>query len=302
MQHAERSGWLCVCGGVSVHLVLGCLYLWGNITTAVTSHLRIYDDSITYQDTLLVFATALGVQGCTMLLGGLVERRYGARTTVLAGGYTLTLGTFLSATATSLTEILFYDGVMFGVGMGLAYTAPITCASKWMPSRKGLVTGCIVAGFGFGAFVFGFLSSGILNPEGFDLPEGSAGGRGYFSPDSPVPSRVPRLFVTLGCCYFVLVSFAGWCLKEPSDAEEAEIAAAQLQLDELQLGGQHEKLSLNDPSSSPGTGMAVNPLLKSAYQAAAQSDSQHSNADADTQPHSHTVTQARHLRPALAAG
>ena len=117
MQHAERSGWLCVCGGVSIHLVLGCLYLWGNITTAVTSHLRIYDDSITYQDTLLVFATALGVQGCTMLLGGLVERRYGARTTVLAGGYTLTLGTFLSATATSLTEILFYDGVMFGVGM-----------------------------------------------------------------------------------------------------------------------------------------------------------------------------------------
>ena len=217
-----HPGWLCVAGGVSVHLVLGTLYLWGNITTAVTAHLRKYDPTVTYQQTLLVYATALGVQGCFMLFGGLLERRFGARKTVLLGGYILSLGTFLASTTTSLVEIMVYQGVFFGVGLGICYTAPITCAVKWLPHRKGFVTGCIVAGFGFGAFVFGLLSSSIVNPGNENLPETSSG-RGYFPPDSDVPNRVPALFRTLAGCYVALVSFSGWCLREPTEAEEAEI-------------------------------------------------------------------------------
>jgi len=49
--------------GVLIHLCLGTLYLWGNITVSVTSYLRQYDASITYNDTILVYAMALGFQG-----------------------------------------------------------------------------------------------------------------------------------------------------------------------------------------------------------------------------------------------
>jgi glucose uptake protein GlcU len=58
-----------ILGGTLVHLVIGTIYVWGNITTAVTAHLRSFDSSITYSQTLVVYATAIGVQGFTLLLG-----------------------------------------------------------------------------------------------------------------------------------------------------------------------------------------------------------------------------------------
>jgi hypothetical protein len=51
-----------VIGGFLIHVVLGTLYLWGNITTAVTSYIRRYENTVTYNQTLSVFASALFAQ------------------------------------------------------------------------------------------------------------------------------------------------------------------------------------------------------------------------------------------------
>lgn len=66
------KGWRTVLGGFIIHLVLGTLYIWGNITNVVTSYLRRFDDSITYNDTLTVYATALGFQGSVFLISLIV--------------------------------------------------------------------------------------------------------------------------------------------------------------------------------------------------------------------------------------
>lgn len=49
------------------------------------------------------------------------------------------------------------QGVMFGCGFGIAYTVPFSCAAKWLPSRKGLLTGIVISGIGVGAAVFRLL-------------------------------------------------------------------------------------------------------------------------------------------------
>ena len=64
--------WKNVLGGFLIHLVLGTLYIWANVTSAVTSYLRKFDESISYNDTLAVYAAALAAQGATMYLGGLL--------------------------------------------------------------------------------------------------------------------------------------------------------------------------------------------------------------------------------------
>lgn len=269
-----------------MHLVLGTLYLFANMTTAVTSHLRRFDPSITYQKTLLCFATALGAQGCTMLVGGLLEKRYGARKTVLFGGYILVLGTLLASTATSLAELIVYNGIMFGIGLGICYSAPITCACKFLPNRKGTVTGSIVAGFGLGAFIFGLVSTSLLNPHHLNVSDyPDERDAAYFASDSEVAENVPKTFLTLGVCYFFLVSFAGYCLREPTEAEEAEILSAATSL--------HDRVSLNENSTSgsPRTnsrffhhvddGAAINPLAAQTYQKTSLADtSTHSDTDA----------------------
>lgn len=57
-------------GGFVMHLALGTMYTFGNATSYLTSHLRKYDPSITYQHMLLVFALQIVGQATTMFLGG----------------------------------------------------------------------------------------------------------------------------------------------------------------------------------------------------------------------------------------
>ena len=42
--------------------------------------------------------------------------------------------------------------VLFGSGIGLAYTAPMVAGWSWFPRRKGFVNGCVLAAFGSGGF------------------------------------------------------------------------------------------------------------------------------------------------------
>jgi hypothetical protein len=36
---------------------------------------------------------------------------------------------------------------------------------QWLPDKKGLVNGLVVAGFGGGAFIFDFVQTAYLNPS-----------------------------------------------------------------------------------------------------------------------------------------
>jgi hypothetical protein len=62
MNRNSYEGIKSVVGGFLIHIVLGTLYLWGNITTAVTSYIRRYENTVTYNQTLSVFASALFAQ------------------------------------------------------------------------------------------------------------------------------------------------------------------------------------------------------------------------------------------------
>ena len=79
-----------------------------------------------------------------------MEAKFGSKLTVFIGGSFLSIGTFSSAFCKSLNWTIFTYGCLFGAGIGISYSAPIVCSVKWMPARKGLVTGIIVAGFGSG--------------------------------------------------------------------------------------------------------------------------------------------------------
>jgi len=215
-----------VIGGFCIHLVLGTLYCWASITPAITAYLRGYDDSLTYHDTLLVYAAALGTQGIFMLIGGLLETKLGPRTTIIIGGGVIVAGTFLAATCTSLNNFIFADGVMFGMGMGITYTAPITCAIKWLPQKKGMVTGTIVAGFGGGALIFNQIASAILNPHN-EKPDLSLPSGLYFRSDSSVAHRVPFCFTILGIIYTMLFVTGVLLTRNPTQDEQPLIPVAR---------------------------------------------------------------------------
>lgn len=238
------KGWITVLGGFLIHLVLGSLYVWANITSAVTSYLRQYQPELTYDDTIKVYAGALAAQGCTMLLGGIITQRIGPKLCCFFGASILISGTLLASFSQTFVEIFLCQGIMLGLGIGLCYTAPISASVKWMPKRKGLVTGIIVGGFGCGAFVFGFIATSVVNPNHVNV-ESSGTNKGYFPPNSEVVERVPLMFLVLTFAYIVCMG-AGCCLlSEPTHEEIPSVADESKILNPLRIksGGYHAAAS-----------------------------------------------------------
>lgn len=234
-------------GGFLIELSLGSLYVWGNVTNSVTSHLRKYDPDLTYHDTNMVFGASLGVIGISMVAGGLLERFISSPYIALLGGYTACLAMYLAGLSRSLTELILTQGVLFGVGFGVAFAAPVSCAVRWDPSRKGLITGLVTSGLGCGSFVFGFVANAIVNPlsENVDM---SGTYEGFFPPNSDVARRVPLMYSVLALIYTCLVS-AGFLLMQDRGAEDAAAVAAAASTGYELTGLDHSMSSASSVSS-----------------------------------------------------
>jgi OFA family oxalate/formate antiporter-like MFS transporter len=78
--------------------------------------------------------------------------RYGPRIMVATGGVLAGLSWIIDANAHSI-EMLYFGGVVAGVGAGIVYGTCIGNALKWFSGRRGLAAGLTSAGFGAGAAI-----------------------------------------------------------------------------------------------------------------------------------------------------
>ena len=135
-----------------------------------------------------------------MTCSGHLEEMIGLTGTLMLGSFLLTTGVFLTSftikTSVFLTFLTY--GLLFGLGLALAYAPPMGVAMKWFPRNKGLVNGVIVGGFGMGAFVFNQIQSAYLNPDNKPLDKD-----GYFSDDA-ILDRVPSTFLMLASIYGII--------------------------------------------------------------------------------------------------
>ena len=79
----------------------------------------------------------------------------------------------------------------------MCYMVPLICGWEWFPENKGLVTGCILGGYGFGSFIFSQISTKLVNPDNAS-PEANPDSDSdvdFYGPD--VADRVPMMIRTL---------------------------------------------------------------------------------------------------------
>uniref|UniRef100_A0A7S2X974 Major facilitator superfamily (MFS) profile domain-containing protein n=1 Tax=Lotharella oceanica TaxID=641309 RepID=A0A7S2X974_9EUKA len=213
-------GWVVACAGFFMHLCLGTMYCWGAFTPYITSYLRKYNPHLTYNDTIIVFMLIPAAQTVGMPIGGTLMTKIGPRYTALIGCWIMAFGVFVSAFATTVFQTTLTYGIIYGLGMGMAYMCPIACGFKWLPTYKGLLSGIVVTGFGLGGAIFNIIGAAICNP-------GNKAANPYFGDD--VADNVPRLYMTLGCIYAACTSIGALLLRDPTaeDLRELRIAAPQ---------------------------------------------------------------------------
>jgi OFA family oxalate/formate antiporter-like MFS transporter len=120
----------------------------------------------------LAFSLAICFLGIAAAWGGINLAKYGPRKLAMLGGALFGCGYLIAALALHLHWLwLWYAGygVIGGIGLGLGYVTPVATAAKWFPDKKGLVTGMVVMGFGFGAL----LMSKVLAPALVSLTHGN---------------------------------------------------------------------------------------------------------------------------------
>jgi len=196
--------WVVTAAGTAVNLCLGILYAWSVWKAAlVPADPALYGTAMSGKNEGWTFLSdaegtwAYAICGLTfalfMIPGGRIQDRYGPKAGATLGGLCLASGCVLAGLMKSYLGLLVGFGVLGGIGMGLGYAAATPAAVKWFhASRRGLVVGLVVAGYGAAAIYIAPLARYLIAEHGLT---GS--------------------FVGLGALFAVVVVVAGQLLTPP---------------------------------------------------------------------------------------
>lgn len=161
---SPARGAVCVLGGCLAHLILGTMYCWGNFLSYAPSSLLFFDGLVRpgiTPDAIQVLPVALIALNLGMPIGAKVNKKVGPRFTTLIGCILMVLGTYLASFQTRLLPFMMFYSVLSGLGVGMGYSTPMIAGWSWFPERKGLINGLTLFGFGFGAFIFNKVGTGL---------------------------------------------------------------------------------------------------------------------------------------------
>ncbi|MCK5594550.1 OFA family MFS transporter [bacterium] len=163
-EKANTHRWLVVISGVLIIMCLGVAYAWGVFLMPIAKEFGWGrgETSLAVSILLLVFSVF-------MVVGGILEKRYGARLTASVGGIFVCLGWVLAYFTQSLWWLYISYGVLAGIGTGLGYLPAISTGVKWFPDKRGLVTGIVIFGFGFGAAFLAPLAARFIELYGWRI-------------------------------------------------------------------------------------------------------------------------------------
>lgn len=164
---AEKGRWVLVILGMAINLCLGSIYSWSVFVGPLTEYFtRTLGEQVTASEILMPFSVFLACFALAMPLTGRSLDRYGPRPIIIAGGILTGLGWLLASMVTSVQMLYVMYGVIGGLGVGIAYGAPVAVAARWFPDRCGLAVGLVLLGFGFSAFVTANLAGSLISSFG----------------------------------------------------------------------------------------------------------------------------------------
>eukprot|EP01134_Creolimax_fragrantissima_P007476 CFRG7476T1 len=193
--------WILVVAAVLVQLCIGSLYAWSVFNVPIEEEFGLVSGTAAN-----TFYISVGFFGLSAALLGPVLERKGPRPMLLFSSTMLFAGMLLAGLGCHVKNIglvYFGYGVVGGIGFGASYITPVSPMQKWFPSKKGLLSGLAVCGFGGGSIASAQAQKELIKTVG-----------------------LPLTFVILGAVYFcVMIPMAFVLRTPPSDYVEPETAA-----------------------------------------------------------------------------
>ncbi|CAD8105092.1 unnamed protein product [Paramecium primaurelia] len=206
------KGFLSIFGGFLTHLVTGAFYFWGNISMNVSSYYRFngYPDietkTVSAVFPAIYFGIAIGSQ-----FGIHLARRFGHKL-ISVVNMLCYCASMYAATYSNFYFFVFFQGLLPGVFIGIEYLIPVDNALKFFPSKKGMVTGLILCGFGFTPLVFNPILQKLLNPDNI-LPV-----NGYYPED--VAENLMKSLRIVTTIYLVLGLIGAFLMQSINQSDD----------------------------------------------------------------------------------
>lgn len=156
--------WVILAAAILTNLSLGAGYAWSVFQKALLEANA--DKGWVQAQTSLAFSISFAMVPVGMIIFGPKVDSLGPKKFVFLGGVLFGLGMFATGFATSLPVLYLTYGVVLGLGIGAAYGAATSVASKWFPDKKGLAGGLTAAGFGLGPLIIGPVAKGMIAAMG----------------------------------------------------------------------------------------------------------------------------------------
>ena len=193
----ETNRYVPVIASVAIQLCIGVAYLWSVFQTGIADSIfggNNIQANLTFA--FLLFSITVG-----SILGGKLAETITTQNVIILGGIILSIGFFLASYVTAaMPKALWVTySAMGGLGMGITYSTTISCAQKWFPDKKGLVTGIIVSAMGLGGVIFTPLIEMLIKKFG-----GSGVGE-------------QKTFLVLSVIFLFVCTIGGLFLKTPPD-------------------------------------------------------------------------------------
>ncbi|MDR3333212.1 MAG: MFS transporter [Synergistaceae bacterium] len=203
----DLNRWIYAASGVFVLLFAGVIYAWSILSISIGSEFPGWPKA----QLSLVFTFVMIFFCLGGLLGGLLSEKISVKINVVASGLLFWAGFWLAAWTQTPWQLHVGFGVMGGLASGLAYNAVLSTMSKWFPDKRGLISGILLMGFGFGSSLIG---------KAWQV----------YTPDAPGGWRIS--FRVLGALLFVVMATSSVFFEKPSiknsSAEEPSIESVGL--------------------------------------------------------------------------
>ena len=160
---ATSARWIqLVLGLIAMMSISSPQYVWTLFTKPLQDALGAKLPAIQVTFTILIV-----LQTWLSPVQGYLIDRFGARSLIAAGCLLSGLGWISAAYATSLTTLYLTYGLLCGIGTGIVYVGIIGLMVRWFPDRRGLATGLVAAGYGFGAILTTFPIDTMMKQAGY---------------------------------------------------------------------------------------------------------------------------------------
>ena len=156
-----KKRWIILIASCLINLCVGSMYAWSSLSAPMATELGVEASAMAS-----VFSTANAVGFITMIIGGLLNDKYGPRWVMFVGGLMFGLGMFTCGFAKSVGNLTLSYGVILGLGLSLVYGCTISNTIKFFPDKRGMVGGMTTAFYGISSVIFAPVADALSNAFG----------------------------------------------------------------------------------------------------------------------------------------